>query len=84
MHTQIQKPAIISTRKRKAKPDGAAGESLLAQDIPQIVKMDVSMVDLTREGTIAQAAYYRAERRGFEPGHEIEDWLAAEAELGTG
>jgi hypothetical protein len=27
------------------------------------------------------AAYFRAERRGFAPGHEIEDWLAAEAEL---
>jgi hypothetical protein len=29
---------------------------------------------------IAEAAYYRAERRGFQPGFEIEDWLAAEAE----
>jgi len=29
---------------------------------------------------IAEAAYYRAERRGFEPGYEIDDWLAAEAE----
>jgi hypothetical protein len=27
---------------------------------------------------IAEAAYYLAERRGFEPGHELEDWLAAE------
>lgn len=30
---------------------------------------------------IAQAAYYRAERRGFVPGGEVEDWLAAEAEI---
>lgn len=30
---------------------------------------------------IAAAAYFRAERRGFEPGHEIEDWLAAEREV---
>jgi hypothetical protein len=29
---------------------------------------------------IATAAYLRAEMRGFEPGHELEDWLAAEAE----
>ena len=29
---------------------------------------------------IAEAAYYRAERRGFQPGFEIDDWLAAEAE----
>jgi hypothetical protein len=30
---------------------------------------------------IAQAAYLRAERRGFAPGGEAEDWLAAEAEV---
>ena len=30
---------------------------------------------------IAQAAYYRAQSRGFEPGRETEDWLAAEAEV---
>jgi hypothetical protein len=30
---------------------------------------------------IAEAAYYRAERRAFAPGHETEDWLAAEAEV---
>lgn len=29
----------------------------------------------------AIAAYFRAERRGFVPGHEAEDWLAAEAEI---
>jgi hypothetical protein len=30
---------------------------------------------------IARAAYLRAKQRGFEPGHEVEDWLAAEAEI---
>ena len=34
-----------------------------------------------RRSMIAQAAYYRAERRGFEPGHEAEDWLAAEGDV---
>lgn len=28
----------------------------------------------------AVCAYYKAEARGFEPGHEMDDWLAAEAE----
>jgi hypothetical protein len=32
---------------------------------------------------IAEAAYYRAMARGFESGHELEDWLAAERELGA-
>ena len=30
---------------------------------------------------IAVAAYYRAQRRDFEPGHELEDWLEAEDEM---
>jgi hypothetical protein len=36
-----------------------------------------------RRALIAQVAYYRSERRGFEPGHETEDWLGAEAEVDT-
>jgi hypothetical protein len=32
---------------------------------------------------IAEAAYYRAQEREFAPGHELEDWLEAEAELRT-
>jgi hypothetical protein len=34
-----------------------------------------------RERLIARAAYFRAEKRGFAPGHELEDWLQAEAEV---
>lgn len=30
---------------------------------------------------IAEAAYRRSEQRGFEPGRELEDWLAAEREV---
>ena len=34
-----------------------------------------------RHALIAEAAYFRAERRHFAPGHEFEDWLAAEVEV---
>ena len=34
-----------------------------------------------RAALIAEAAYFRAEKRGFSPGSETEDWLAAEAEV---
>lgn len=34
-----------------------------------------------RHALIAEAAYLRSERRGFAPGHEVEDWVAAEAEI---
>ena len=33
---------------------------------------------------IAQAAYYRAEKRGFTPGLEADDWLQAETEVMEG
>jgi hypothetical protein len=36
-----------------------------------------------RRALIAQAAYFRAERRHFAPGHEAQDWLAAELEVDT-
>jgi len=34
-----------------------------------------------RNALIARAAYFRALNRGFAPGHEVADWLAAEAEV---
>jgi len=34
-----------------------------------------------RQRWIATAAYHRAEERGFAPGHEVQDWLDAEAEV---
>jgi len=30
---------------------------------------------------IAELAFYKAESRGFEPGHELEDWIEAEREF---
>ena len=30
---------------------------------------------------IEEAAYYLAEKRGFTPGHELEDWLQAEEQI---
>ena len=30
---------------------------------------------------IAEAAYYCAEKRGFAPGEELQDWLEAEAQV---
>ena len=30
---------------------------------------------------VAKNAYYRAEKRGFEDGYELEDWLEAEQEV---
>lgn len=36
---------------------------------------------LDRSADIALSAYYKAEARGYEPSHELQDWLEAEAEV---
>ena len=41
----------------------------------------VALTADARRAMIAENAYLRAEQRGFAPGHETEDWLAAEAEV---
>lgn len=41
----------------------------------------ITVSEEARRAMIAQAAYLRAERRGFTPGNEVEDWMAAEAEV---
>jgi len=42
-------------------------------------RADLSADELRK--LISEAAYYRAKRRGFAPGHELEDWVQAEAEV---
>lgn len=34
-----------------------------------------------REQRIREAAYFKAQERGFAPGHELEDWVRAEQEV---
>lgn len=36
---------------------------------------------IPREQLISEAAYYKAEQRGFQPGNEMADWFAAEADV---
>jgi hypothetical protein len=42
-------------------------------------RADRASDDIRRQ--IAEAAYLRAKERGFEPGHELEDWVEAESEV---
>ena len=50
---------------------------------PEIVKTEprTNLVPINLEDEIRRFAYLLSERRGFEPGHEAEDWLAAEREI---
>lgn len=61
-------------RKRSAK--GVAPVSA-----PAAEASNVEISHDARRGMIAEAAYLRAERRGFTPGYELDDWIAAESEV---
>jgi len=69
--------APAARKKTPAKPKSAAAKPRAK------ARTDVatSLSPAERLRMIEMAAYFRAERRGFAPGHEYEDWLAAEAEI---
>jgi hypothetical protein len=78
-----QKLADPEAAERDRAADGVVGE--VGNDV-QITRSNLQHRDLpslseSREARIAERAYWRAERRGFEPGHELEDWLHAEREI---
>jgi hypothetical protein len=50
---------------------------------PEIVRSEprANLVPINLEDEIRRLAYLLSERRGFEPGHEAEDWTTAEREV---
>jgi hypothetical protein len=60
-------PATAGAVDAPVTPDTVAGSSFIE---PQ-----------RRHAMICDAAYFLSERRGFCPGHELDDWLATEAEI---
>jgi hypothetical protein len=69
------------TTRRKAAPPELTGSGMIevlesGQSGP--VLSTTIDADLRRQ-LVATEAYFLAERRGFAAGHELEDWVAAEA-----
>jgi hypothetical protein len=75
----ISKKAVSKKAVAKKTTPTAAATRLADRPVTLAPVANVSPEERYR--MIADAAYYRAERRNFEPGHEHEDWLAAEAEV---
>lgn len=55
--------------------------TLDAASIPKVSFAGEQIIHKDREARIAELAYSRAEQRGFDPGHELDDWLWAEHEV---
>ena len=78
----------MSSKRIKASKHGPAGpaEIIVSKSVAKLrnvpPKQAQSLTNrLDRQQLIAIAAYYLAERRGFNSGDEIKDWLEAEAEI---
>ncbi len=56
-------------------------KSKSADQAGAVISKAVEKLREDRQQMIATAAYYRAEKRGFNGGDEIQDWLEAESEL---
>ena len=72
-------PADRSKAKASRADVTPAGEIVIASNAR--IERVVVMTDAQRHDAVSQAAYYLAEQRGFEAGHEIEDWCKAEAQV---
>jgi len=67
-----------------AKKKAAAGKAVVEVKVkqPNSTRKPIEPVtEEQRRRMIAEAAYYRAEKRGFSGGSSVDDWIAAESEI---
>ena len=74
--TEPTAPAIVSSKLVRTGAGTSATPAAAA-----LADAAAAILPGERQTLIAQAAYFLAERRGFSPGHELEDWLAAEQDV---
>lgn len=58
-----------------------AGNDSTDSAVPELRLIGELRPVTTREERIAMNAYWRAVSRQFAPGHELDDWLAAESDV---
>lgn len=70
-----------------ASPASELSAELAQPDEPEVSASPEELISArvteSRHEEIARAAYFLAEARGFEPGHELDDWLAAEQQVAS-
>lgn len=76
-----RKPRAAGSPRPVAKKAAATAKTAARKPAAPVRPAVAKPSSAEREEMVRTAAYYRAERRGFAPGYEWEDWLAAEAEV---
>ncbi|MEJ2553670.1 MAG: DUF2934 domain-containing protein [Gammaproteobacteria bacterium] len=81
------KKVTVKSRGKKAAATGARKTIAKAKakktNTPKEAAPSQTVTPEERWRMVAEAAYLRAERRGFSGGNPTDDWLAAEAEIET-
>jgi len=67
--TRAPSKPLQSERPSRAAPDKASGNSGAKLSPEEVYRL------------IQESAYFKAKERGFAPGHEVQDWIEAEAEV---
>lgn len=80
---QVVSALVVEAQKTETKTETKKTETRKTARKPEIVKTEprANLVPINLEDEIRRLAYLLSERRGFEPGHDAEDWLAAESEV---
>ena len=82
MNVRAHKPTPRARRRPGAVVgNGAIAEAQRDPDVAQLASAEAAARTADHQVEVALAAYFIAERRGFEPGHALDDWLAAEAQI---
>jgi DUF2934 family protein len=82
MKDRARKP--VRAPRRPAAPtsgNGGISEPRRDPDVAQLACADAEARTADHRVQVALVAYFIAEKRGFEPGHELDDWLAAETQI---
>jgi hypothetical protein len=79
----LERPVRVESGQPPVRTRVAASQTRMASPSPlgNVSLYIVPRISEDRTALIAKAAYLIAWRRGFAPGHEVEDWLAAENEV---
>lgn len=70
-----------TSRSTSLPPVAEVGDGSIPETLPDVTFLSESAPVASREMRIATLAYELAERRGFAPGFELDDWLTAEQEV---
>lgn len=77
--TPVKKAAAVPAKKVSAPK--AAKAATTAKSTPKKIAKKITVSPEERYQMIATAAYFLAERRGFDGCYEMGDWITAEAEI---